>query len=363
MRRARRPAPRVRTVVAGLLACLCPLLATGCDEIKIDRRHRPRPDEATPATASPERHLEGLRSLTDRGVNRQASFNSDGTRIVWLCRPEPAADFGIRVMNADGSAPMAVDTGPGRRHDPVFTPNATSILYAAAGPGAAAPAADPGAAPAAAPGAAPGADGPAGLWLFDASLDLWLTGPDDLGPRILLSSPGYDAEASYSWGGTRIVHATQRAGRGALVMMEADGRDAHELLAMDGCVGGPQISPDGSLLVFHATPPGQTTTLEIYTSDLAGGNLRRLTTFEATSFTPVWHPSQQLILFASNAEGHDMELYLIRPDGTGLERVTFSPGFDGFPAFSRDGRLLLWTSERGSAQTGETQIYRANWRG
>jgi len=350
MRRARL-APRSQAVIASLLAGLCALVATGCDEIKIDRRHRARQDEASPATVSPERHLEGIRRLTTDGTNRQASFNDDGTRIVWLCRPEPTADFGIRVMNADGSAPALFPTGPGRRHDPVFTPGAGSILYAAARSGA--PAGD----------TAPGADLTGGLWLFDASLDLWLASPGDIAPRALTTTPGYDAEGSYSWGGTRIVCAAQRAGRGSLVMMEADGRDPRELLAMDGYVGGPQISPDGSRIVFHATPPGQTRSLEIYTADLAGGNLLRLTNLEATSFTPVWHPSQQLILFASNAEGHDMELYLIRPDGTGLERVTFSPGFDGFPAFSRDGRLLLWTSARGGGQAGDAQILRANWRG
>jgi Tol biopolymer transport system component len=344
-------APRPATVVTNLLVGLCALLAAGCDEIKIDRRHRAPPDEKTAATTAAERHLDGVRRLTEVGLNRQARFNDNGTRIVWLCRPAPAEQFGIRVMNADGSSPVPIDTGPGRRHDPVFTPDSGGILYAAAAPGAAAG------------GPIPAGDDPTGLWLFNASLDLWLAGPGDLAPRALTTTPGYDAEGSYSWGGTRIVYASQRAGRGALVMMEADGRDARELLVMDGYVGGPQASPDGSRLVFHATPPGETQTLEIYTADLTGGNLRRLTTFEATSFAPVWHPSQQLILFASNAEGHDMELYLIRPDGTGLERVTFSPGFDGFPAFSRDGRLLLWTSARDAGQTKETQIFRANWRG
>ncbi len=341
-------APCPSTVVTSLLVGLCALLATGCDEIKIDRRHRAPPDEKTAATTAAEHHLDDVRRLTGAGLNRQASFNDNDTRIVWLCRPAPDEQFGIRVMNADGSSPVPIDTGPGRRHDPVFTPGSGGILYAAA-TGAAA--------------GDPAGDDPAGLWLFDASLDLWLAGPDGLAPRALTTTPGYDAEGSYSWGGSRIFCASQRAGRGALVMMEADGRDARELLVMDGYVGGPQASPDGSRLVFHATPPGETRSLEIYTADLTGGNLRRLTAFEATSFAPVWHPSQQLILFASNAEGHDMELYMIRPDGTGLERVTFSPGFDGFPAFSRDGRLLLWTSARGTGQSRETQIYRANWRG
>lgn len=36
-------------------------------------------------------------------------------------------------------------------------------------------------------------------------------------------------------------------------------------------------------------------------------------------------------------QGRDFELYLIAGDGTGLERVTFSKGFDGFPVFHPAG--------------------------
>jgi Tol biopolymer transport system component len=39
---------------------------------------------------------------------------------------------------------------------------------------------------------------------------------------------------------------------------------------------------------------------------------------------------------------------------TGAEcRVTNTPGFDGLPAFSTDGKKLMWTSKRGPDQTSE----------
>ena len=43
-------------------------------------------------------------------------------------------------------------------------------------------------------------------------------------------------------------------------------------------------------------------------------------------------------------KGRDFDLYSINIDGTGLERITFFEGFDGFPMFSPDGKysfLLL----------------------
>ena len=44
-------------------------------------------------------------------------------------------------------------------------------------------------------------------------------------------------------------------------------------------------------------------------------------------------------------------------DGTAVERVTYTAGFDGLPSFSADGKKLLWTSSRG----GDTQVWVADW--
>jgi len=82
------------------------------------------------------------------------------------------------------------------------------------------------------------------------------------------------------------------------------------------------------------------------------------------SWAPFFHPDGKRLLFSSNAEGMktgkhgNFELYLMRDDGTALERVTFDDGFDGLPAFSADGKKVLWTSTRTG---GESQIFIADW--
>ena len=48
-------------------------------------------------------------------------------------------------------------------------------------------------------------------------------------------------------------------------------------------------------------------------------------------------------------------------DGANLERITFTPGFDGFPMFSPDGRQLAFGSNRNQGQPGETDVYLAGW--
>ena len=64
-------------------------------------------------------------------------------------------------------------------------------------------------------------------------------------------------------------------------------------------------------------------------------------------------------------------------DGTGLHRVSTGHGkttcgfffgndemieaFDGFPMFSRDGRSLVWASNRRDAKPRETNLFLADW--
>ena len=48
------------------------------------------------------------------------------------------------------------------------------------------------------------------------------------------------------------------------------------------------------------------------------------------------------------------QIYLSRPDGSDIRRITFSGTIDTEPHFSPDGQYLLFTSDRG----GSPQIYR-----
>ena len=65
----------------------------------------------------------------------------------------------------------------------------------------------------------------------------------------------------------------------------------------------------------------------------------------------------------ADPKGRDFDLYMIRDDGTGLTRITFSADFDGFPMFTRDGKRLVFASNRNGKQPHETNIFVADWIG
>ena len=41
--------------------------------------------------------------------------------------------------------------------------------------------------------------------------------------------------------------------------------------------------------------------------------------------------------------------------------MTLSPGFDGFPHFSPDGRFVVWASNRANPKGRETNLFIARW--
>jgi len=52
---------------------------------------------------------------------------------------------------------------------------------------------------------------------------------------------------------------------------------------------------------------------------------------------------------------------LVNVDGTGLEQVTKFGGFTAFPAFSPDGKTVVFASDRDAKTSYEFNIFTAAW--
>jgi Tol biopolymer transport system component len=197
----------------------------------------------------------------------------------------------------------------------------------------------------------------------------------------LTDTPGYDAEATISPRGDRIVFTSMRDGDLDVYTMALDGSDVRRITDRLGYDGGAFFSPDGSKIVWRAhypeTPEDQSdyrslladglirpTVLEIWVANADGSDARQITSYGAASFAPFFHPDGRRIVFSSNMDdptGRDFDIYMIGVDGEGLERITWTPGFDGFPMFSPDGRHFVFGSNRNESHPGNTNVFVAEW--
>jgi len=77
-------------------------------------------------------------------------------------------------------------------------------------------------------------------WDFDPQMDLFVADLDTPGPlRQLTSTPGYDAECSFSPDGDRLLFVSDRDGDPDIYVAGADGSDVQQLTDRPGYDGGP----------------------------------------------------------------------------------------------------------------------------
>jgi WD40 repeat protein len=70
--------------------------------------------------------------------------------------------------------------------------------------------------------------------------------------------------------------------------------------------------------------------VEVWLTDHNRANPRSLSNHPARDFEPSWSSEGDWIAFTSQRDGN-MEIYVVRADGSGLRRVTFNPGSDRVP--------------------------------
>jgi Tol biopolymer transport system component len=51
----------------------------------------------------------------------------------------------------------------------------------------------------------------------------------------------------------------------------------------------------------------------------------------------------------------------VNADGSGLEQISHDKVFDAFPVFSRDGKHLVFSSNRNNGGTRDTNLFIADW--
>jgi dipeptidyl aminopeptidase/acylaminoacyl peptidase len=113
-------------------------------------------------------------------------------------------------------------------------------------------------------------------------------------------------------------------------------------------VSNPQISPDGSRVVFVASRmngPKDTYETDLYLVNVAGGAVRRLTNTHSDS-NPVWSPDSRKIAFvrAPSKKGERPQIYSYEVSTGRVKQLTYVKSGAGSPVYSHDGKHIAFSS-------------------
>ncbi len=319
--------------------------------------------------------LSDLRQLTFGGVNDDPAWSWDGQELSFQARNDPAGVtcgqiFRMRVLPNAG-APIRMALGEGALTSARSLPDGQLVYSSTHLVGSVCP-------------------GPTDL--PDRSLrvlpdtDIFSSSSTAAGsaPQRLTATSGFDGEAAVCSRDGSIVFTSVRDGDLDLYRMDRDGKNLRRLTRTLGYDGGASFNHDCSQVAWRAGRPRTRTEiddyrqllarglvrpsrLEIWSSNADGSEARQLTDLDAASFDPVFHPTENVVVFASNVgdrRAGQFDLWAMNGNGTGLRRLTYAPGFDGSPRFSPDGHHLAFSSNRASApDKSDTDLFVARWNG
>jgi dipeptidyl aminopeptidase/acylaminoacyl peptidase len=193
----------------------------------------------------------------------------------------------------------------------------------------------------------------------------WFALDDDGGPE-----PGRAAQAKPAKDGRLVVtySATARnPDQGFLGTVALDGSDLRNVIEPPGpgraaANAAPSVAPRGQAAIFQraVAGPGGPEPPYIYSIPLDGSEPEhRITRGHAAEIDPAWSPDGKRIAFARQMDGA-FDLFASAPDGSGLSRLTDTPGVDELgPAWAPDGERLAFARYQEGIEHGPGKLWLA----
>ena len=325
-----------------------------------------------------ETHFANVRQLTFGGDNAEAYLSKDGKYLVFQ-KTEPKNGImcdqiwmgKVPTKAEEKFEPKLVSTGTGRTTCAYFYPNGKSVLYASTHlAGNECP---------------PVPDrkkyGNKYIWPIYESMDIFQV---DLNGKIikqLTTNKGYDAEATISPKGDKMVFTSMRDGDLELYTMDLKGNNVKRITNMLGYDGGAWFSPDGTKIIWRASRPTTEaevkeykellaenlvapTHMEVWIANADGSDAHQVTDLAQANWAPNFTPDGKHFIFCSNHEykyGFPFNMYLADLDGKNMVKISRDKGFDAFPMFSSNGKKIVFSSNRNNKGTRDTNIFIADW--
>ena len=322
-----------------------------------------------------EKHFKNVKQLTFGGDNAEAYWSFDSKKLVFQFsdHKEVMCDqiyFGAIPKKGKSFNKHLVSTGKGRTTCSYFLPGDSLVLYASTHANA---------------DSCPPTPDKTKLkkyvWPVYNTFEIYTADLKGNIRKQLTANNFYDAEATISPKGDRMIFTSDRNGDLELYTMNLDGSDVKQITNTLGYDGGAWFSPDGKKIVWRASRPTTDeavkeyksllaqglvapTKMEVFVANSDGSDVHQITDKPGANWAPSFTPDGQHIIFSSNYEhekGFPFNLYLINIDGAGLEKISYSNTFDAFAMFSPDGKKLVFCSNRHNGGGHDTNIFVADW--
>lgn len=155
--------------------------------------------------------------------------------------------------------------------------------------------------------------------------------------------------------GTRIIFsASDKKDKNTNIFsVKKDGTGLIRLTNEPGQNTTPSFSPDGKKIAFMSTREGEK--FQIYVMKRDGTKIQRLTTDTTVSFcNPVWSKDgKKIVYYSDKSDGKD-QVWIMNADGSNQKMLTNSIGHNIFPDFSPDDKFVIFSS---SNRSGENASY------
>jgi TolB protein len=324
-----------------------------------------------------EKHFKNIQQLTFGGDNAEAYFSFDGKWLIFQ-RTNPKEGIMCDEMFI-GKVPKPgekfeykkISSGKGRTTCGFFTKDGKHVIYASTHLGA--------------DSCPPVPDrkkyGNKYIWPLYDSYDIFMADLDGKIVKQLTTSKGYDAEATLSPDGNKMIYTSDKDGDIDLYIMDLKTGKEKRVTNTLGYDGGAWFSPNGKKIIWRASRPTSDadvkeykdflkenlvapTNMEVFVADADGNNVKQVTNFGNANWAPSFMHDSKRIIFASNHQskrGYPFNLFTIYEDGTHLEKITAEKIFDAFAMFSPNGKKLVFCSNRNNGGTHDTNIFIADW--
>ena len=231
------------------------------------------------------------------------SFGSAGGPLIAF-HSDPAGRDDTYVMTPNGREPVPVTEGMETIADPLWSPDGTRLVVECC----------------------TGAHGRL----------LLLAGP---GADPIELAPDVDGATAPAWSPDGETIAFESVADRSVYVVDVDGAEPSVPVRL--VIGaGPSWSPDGSRIAFFAEVEGN---LDIYSAASDGTDVTRLTDDPAADFSPIWSPAGDRIAFVSERDG-DQDILVMASDGSAETDVSSNGVLDDFPAWSPDGRRIAFVA-------------------